>query len=146
MPPRQRGDRRREWPLSRNGTGSYAKHSGQAVSRSGGRSNEVKDLLGWVVAAVVRAPTAREVKSCTAHPDGCGGERAARGAQRRQVESVCRQHEARRVPGHVARVPQDDRVQHQPERTELVLLALAIRLAELATAAVEHGASQAMAT
>ena len=30
---------------------------------------------------------------------------------------------------HVARVPQDDRVQHQPERTELVLLAFAIRLA-----------------
>ena len=30
---------------------------------------------------------------------------------------------------HVARVPQDDRVQHQPERTELVLLALTIRLA-----------------
>jgi len=30
---------------------------------------------------------------------------------------------------HVARVPQDDRVQHEPERTELVLLAFAIRLA-----------------
>jgi hypothetical protein len=30
---------------------------------------------------------------------------------------------------HKPGVPQDDRVQHQPERTELVLLALTIRLA-----------------
>jgi hypothetical protein len=33
------------WPLSRKGTGSYAKDSGQAVSRLGGRSDQVKDLF-----------------------------------------------------------------------------------------------------
>jgi len=69
--------------LSRNGTGSYAKDSGQAVSRSGGRSHQVKDLSAGSLrrrAAVVRGPTAREVRSCTGRPDEYDGEPAGRAA------------------------------------------------------------------
>jgi hypothetical protein len=42
----------------------------------------------------------------------------------------------------VARVPQDDGVDNQTERSKLVLLALAVVLPELTALAVEDGAGQ----
>ncbi len=46
---------------------------------------------------------------------------------------------------HVARVPENDRVEHQAEGAELVLLALAIGLPQLAPLAVEDDAAESVA-
>ena len=43
---------------------------------------------------------------------------------------------------HVDRVPEHDEVDHEPKRTELVLLALAVALAELAPLAMEDDAGE----
>ena len=44
---------------------------------------------------------------------------------------------------HVNRIPQDDHIDHQSERAQLVFLAFAIALTELTTLAVENDATQA---
>ena len=46
---------------------------------------------------------------------------------------------------HVDRVPEHDDVDHQPERAELVLLAFAVALAQLAALAVEDDAGELVA-
>jgi hypothetical protein len=46
---------------------------------------------------------------------------------------------------HVDGVPEHDEVDHEPERAELVLLAFAVALAQLATLAVEDDAGELMA-
>ena len=45
---------------------------------------------------------------------------------------------------HVDRIPQDDDVDHQPKRTQLILLALAVTLAQFAALAMEDGPGQAV--
>ena len=47
---------------------------------------------------------------------------------------------------HVACVPHHDRIQHQAKRAELILLARAIRLMQLASATVEYTPSKTMTT